>query len=236
VRRAILSFSVLLFASVRAEAQGLLIEASGGYYGMTGAPNSTKAVFGSSGGPTVGLNVGYALDNNFFFSAGGGYFSRDGERVFLASRSSTVFKLGHPLALRLIPLQATVGYRFAPRAPVPARGRRPAAPQRLLTPYVGFGGGVLSYREESTVGGVTETDSRSKPSGHALAGLEIGRSRLRFAVEARYTLVPDSLGVGGVSKVYGENDIGGFTLSGKLVFLSGAKEKRRAPPPGRRWH
>jgi hypothetical protein len=31
--------------------------------------------------------------------------------------------------------------------------------------------------------------------------------------------VPDSLGVGGVSEVYGEDDIGGFTVVGKLTFV-----------------
>jgi opacity protein-like surface antigen len=106
--------------------------------------------------------------------------------------------------MSLVPVDITVGYRFRSKG--------------LFTPYVGLGGGKVSYEEKSTVGGVTEKDSRSKGSWHVLGGVELGRSRLRLAAEALYEGVPDAIGVGGVSKVYGEKGLGGFTLLGKVVF------------------
>jgi hypothetical protein len=130
--------------------------------------------------------------------------SRDGERVYVADPASTVFKLGHPLSMSLMPLDVTLGYRF---------GRK-----GLFTPYLGLGGGSVSFDEESTVGGVTEKDSRSKGSWHVLGGVEVGRGRLRLAAEALYEGVPDAIGVGGVSQVYGERNLGGLTLLAKVVF------------------
>jgi hypothetical protein len=36
-----------------------------------------------------------------------------------------------------------------------------------------------------------------------------------------YSVVPNSLGLGGVSKVYGEKDIGGLSIVGRLIFTPG---------------
>jgi hypothetical protein len=35
--------------------------------------------------------------------------------------------------------------------------------------------------------------------------------------EAGYTTVPDAVGLGGVTKVYGEDDLGGWHVVGKVV-------------------
>ena len=142
-------------------------------------------------------------------SAWGRTFSKDGQRVFVADSTSTVFPLGHPLKMHLVPLQATIGYRFEGHS--------------AFTPYVGIGGGITKYHEESTVGGVTDTVDESKASWHGLAGLEVGNRMIRVAVEGGYTLVPNAIGIGGVSKVYGETGIGGFWAVGKLVFTSGGR-------------
>jgi hypothetical protein len=70
------------------------------------------------------------------------------------------------------------------------------------------------------VGGLAEpVVSQTKASGLLAAGLEYGRGRLRFGVEASYAIAPDSLGLGGVSRVYGEDDAGGFTALGRIVFV-----------------
>ena len=36
-----------------------------------------------------------------------------------------------------------------------------------------------------------------------------------------WTTVPDSLGVGGVSQIYGETNVGGLSIVGKVVFKLG---------------
>jgi hypothetical protein len=54
--------------------------------------------------------------------------------------------------------------------------------------------------------------------------VEFGKGRLRVAAEGGYAFVPNSLGIGGVSKVYGEKDLGGFSVVGKLIFNFGGGE------------
>ena len=44
---------------------------------------------------------------------------------------------------------------------------------------------------------------------------------LRVAGEASYSTVPSAVGLGGVTKVYGEDDLGGFTVVGKLILAFG---------------
>lgn len=199
----VLATALLGGAAPAARAQGLIADA---HLGMTSfsASNSMKAVFDSSSAPTFGGRVGWVFGRGIYAALSVRSLSEDGERVFVADTSSPVFKLGHPLSMSLLPVDLTVGYRFRTR--------------RWFTPYVGLGGGKVSYEEKSTVGGVTEQESRSKASWHVLGGVEVGRGRLRVAAEALYSGVPDGIGVGGVSKVYGESDLGGFTLLGKVVF------------------
>jgi hypothetical protein len=190
-------------------AQGFGIDVAAGYQDLTQAKNSAKAVFdGSSGGALFGGGLRYGFGEHVFVAGWGRYFSKDGQRVFVADASSPVFPLGHPLSVRIVPVQGTIGYRIGSGA---------------LVPYVGIGGGITSYREESTVGGVSETTSETKASGHLLAGLEYGKGSLRFAAETAYTFVPKTIGLGGVSKVYGETGIGGLSIVGKIVFDFGGQ-------------
>ena len=202
---------ILLAASASsAGGGGFAVDADAGYNNLTGAKNSAKAVFdGSSGGVTYGGGVRYDFGNGFFVGGWGRVFSKDGQRVFVADATSPVFPLGHPLKVRLVPLQATFGYRFGAGS--------------LVAPYVGAGGGVTLYHEESDVAGVVESNDQTKASGHVLAGVEIGRGSLRFATEAAYAFVPNTIGLGGVSKDYGETDVGGFSFVGKVVFSFGGR-------------
>jgi len=211
VKRSSIVLAVVLSGALApaALAQGFTIAAEGGYLGLT-AKNSAKAVFDSSGGGTFGGELGYQFGEHFFVAAGARTFSKKGERVFVADASSPVFKLGHPLEAKITPIYGTVGYRFG-AVRVFGVG---------LRPYLGAGGGVTKYKEESTVGGITEAESLSKAGGHVLGGLEIGRSHLRLGIEAGYSFVPDTIGVGGVSKVYNEKDIGGFTVLAKIIFAT----------------
>ena len=123
----------------------------------------------------------------------------------MASAGSPVYKLGFPLKARLRPIYGTVGYRFP-------------LGKSAFVPYVGVGGGSTSYREESTIAGITTTEERSEGSFHGLLGIEFGRGHLRVAAEGVYTTVSDAIGVAGVSKVYGEDDLGGFVAQAKLII------------------
>ena len=88
---------------------------------------------------------------------------------------------------------------------------------KLIVPYAGIGGSLTSYREESEVAGEAFDDDRSKAGFLGLAGVEVGRGTFRVGAEAGYSTVPDAIGLGGVSKVYGEDDLGGWHAVGKLI-------------------
>ena len=197
------ALSLAWVAAAPAGAQGFAVFGQGGYFSMTAA-DSAKAVFDSSGGPTFGGGLSYGIGRHFYVEGAFRQFSKEGERVFVASAGSPVFKLGFPLEARLRPVYGTVGFRFP-------------LGKSAFVPYVGVGAGSTSYREESTVAGITTAEERSKGSFHGLVGIEYGRGHLRFAAEGVYTTVPDAIGVGGVSKVYGDDDLGGFVAQAKLI-------------------
>jgi Outer membrane protein beta-barrel domain len=199
---------LLAAAAVPAAGQGFTVNGQAGYFGMK-ASDSAKAVFGTSGGFTAGGGMSYGFGKHFYIEGGVRSFSKTGEKVFVATAGDPVFKLGFPLKARLRPIYGTIGYRFVGKS--------------ALVPYVGIGAGSTSYREESTVAGITTTETQSKSSFHGLIGVEYGRGHLRLAAEAIYTSVPNAIGVGGVSKVYGEDDLGGFVVLGKLIYSFGTR-------------
>lgn len=206
VRRGCLAVLVALLCTPAAGAGELSLTLDGGWLDLTNASQSAKAVFdGASGGPTVGLALEYGLGESFFVRAGGRFFQREGERVFVAAPATPVFRLGHPLTLRIIPAYGLVGFRFLQGA--------------SLRPYLGVGGGVTMYDEESDVAGEIFTSTASKASGQAVAGLDYGRGAFRVGAEVMYSTVPNTIGFAGVSEVYGEDDIGGLTAVVRLSFV-----------------
>ncbi len=207
-RRTVLAGLLFVALSTPARAQRFGVELEGGYFGLSGAAKSAQAVFdGSTGSATFGGALRFVHHKGFYLTAGARTWSKDGERVFVASPTGPVQRLGFPLSLRLVPITGAVGYRF----------RR----TRKLVPYVGIGGGVTLFREESDVTGDVRTESRTVGTFLGEAGVEYGKGPLRFAVEGSYSTAPNGVGVGGVSQVYGEDDIGGWTALGKLVFAFG---------------
>jgi hypothetical protein len=200
VRPALLA--LLALAAGPAAAGELAIEVHAGYFEMA-AENSASALFDSRGGGTFGGAVRYTFWRGAFVSAGARTFSREGERVFVAAPNAAVQKLGFPLKVSLTPVFLTVGYRFRDG--------------KLIVPYAGIGGSLTFYKEEGEVAGEAFDDDRSKAGFLGLAGVEVGRGTFRVGAEAGYSTVPDAVGVAGVSKVYGENDLGGWHAVGKLI-------------------
>ena len=160
---------------------------------------------GASGGPTIGFAGQFGLGESFFIRAGARYFQRDGERVFVSAPDSPVFRLGHPLTVRIIPAYGLIGYRFLQGASV--------------RPYIAVGGGATSYDEESDVAGEIFESTATKAAGHAVAGLDYGRGTIRFGGEIMYSVVPNAIGFGGVSQIYGEDDIGGLSAVVRISFV-----------------
>jgi len=198
------SLACVLAALVAAPAAAgeLAIEAHAGYFQMA-AGNSASAVFDSRGGGNFGGAVRYTFWRGAFVSAGARTFSKEGERVFVATPNSPVQKLGFPLKLRLTPMFLTVGYRLR-------NGK-------LVVPYAGFGGSLTSYKEESDVAGESFNEDGTKAGFLGFAGVEVGRGMFRAGAEAGYTTTPGAVGLGGVTKVYNEDNLGGWHVVGKAI-------------------
>jgi hypothetical protein len=199
---------VALGSGSLARAGELAIEGQGGYFSWA-ASSSASAVFGSTGGGTFGGGLRYTVWRGVFVSAGVRRFSAEGQRVFVATPSAPVQELGFPLSVRITPIFATVGYRFFDGG--------------LVVPYLGIGGSVNKYSETSEVAEETFDESFSKSGFHGVGGVEVGRGLLRAAAEASYSTVSGAVGLGGVTQVYGEDDIGGWTVVGKVIVAFGGK-------------
>ncbi len=191
-----------------AAAGEIAVEAQAGYFQMA-AGNSASAVFDSRGGGTFGGAARYTFWRGAFVAAGARTFSKEGERVFVTAANSPVQKLGFPLKVRLTPMFLAVGYRLRDG--------------KLIVPYAGLGGALTSYKEESDVAGEAFNESATKAGFLGFAGVEVGRGMFRFGAEAGYTTVPNAVGLGGVTQVYGEDDLGGWHVVGKVVVAFGGK-------------
>jgi opacity protein-like surface antigen len=200
--------ATLALAARPAVAGEIAIEGQAGYFQMASS-NSANAVFGSSGGVTFGGAARYTFWRGAFLSAGARTFSADGERVFVATANSPVQKLGFPLSVRITPILVQAGYRFR-------NGH-------TLVPYASAGVAITSYKEESDVAGEAFNTDATKTGFVGAVGLEVGRGTFRFGAEGGWSSVSGGLGLAGVSKVYGEDDLGGTYVIGKLIVAFGGK-------------
>lgn len=113
-----------------------------------------------------------------------------------------VYALGTPVAVKVTPIQVTLGYRV---------GREGSQAW-----YAGGGVGLYRYREESDA--LEHAISLHKAGYHALGGIEFPlMSRLSLAGEAQWTAVPKALGEAGLSSAFDEDDLGGTTFRVKVI-------------------
>jgi len=214
VKTPLAATALMLLGALPSGAGEIAVEAQVGYFDMA-AQRSATALFGSSGGATFGGAVRYTFWRGAFASAGVRTFSKQGERVFLISPGAPIQKLGFPISLTLTPVMVSVGYRFRHGT--------------LIVPYAAVGAAITSYSEKSDVAGQSFNDEGSKTGFVGAAGVEVGRGRFRFGAEAGYSSVVGAVGLGGISKVYGEDDLGGFHAIGKLIVAFGGKPKTAKP-------
>jgi hypothetical protein len=218
-----------------------------GHAGLTAftAKSSFDALFGSSSGATYGGGAQVAHRSGVFVRFDLSRFQATGERAFV--HNGELFRLGIPLKLTLTPLEFTAGYRLvarqkAPRRPAPPRpapaprksvsfseqarpvapaAQAPVRPQKLRqwVPYVGGGIGKVGYEESSSLAGTGESESTSYTSYHVLGGVDVPVWRfIGLGVEGHYRWVRDALGENGVSKEYGETDLGGYSFRLRLTI------------------
>ena len=208
VSRTLLATIALVLAAPCARAQSFGIDAEAGYRTLS-ASKSADAVFGSSSGLTLGGSAQYAFKKGLFVRGDYRHFGKDGEKVFVADATSPAFPLGFPLKVSINSIDVLAGWRFK------LKGKKPSP----FVPYLGVGVELASYKEESTVAELVETNDQSKTGFQFLGGLEYkGFGKVVLAAEVAYAIVPNTIGVGGVAKVYGEDDIGGLRVVGRLGY------------------
>ena len=171
---------------------------------MSNSSDTEKAIFDTPLGLGLGLGASYDRNARWRFGLDGRWISRDGERAFAADRNSPAFRLGHPLNLTMIEGVATVSRRF----------------ERLwkFTPYVSAGVGAASWKERSDIAGLVEKASGKAPLFEGRLGFERASGRFRYGLEGGITFIPNAVGVGGISQIYEESDLGGVFVVARLGF------------------
>lgn len=191
-----------------ARADDVRVGVLAGYSQLSRAKDSAAAVFGgSTGGLALGAEAAYEHRSGAFLALSVRRFEKQGQRVFVAAPGEPAYPLGHPLSVRIVPVALGAGYRFLRSS--------------FASPYLALGIGPAWYREQSTVGGLVTTESRRELETRVAAGVLLGRGPLRFALEGSFSRIPETIGGGGVSGLYGEDDVGGLAVFGKVTYSLG---------------
>jgi opacity protein-like surface antigen len=126
----------------------------------------------------------------------------DGERVFASG--DEVFPLGIPLELTMMPVDLVVGWR---------------GPVDRYVPYLGGGLTLFKYQETSDFADEDEDLDEWYRGFVIMGGVEVGVARwVHVRADLRYRQVNDALGLGGVSQVFDEKRLGGFSAGLHLVL------------------
>lgn len=198
------ALAVSLAVTEPAQAGNFALMLDAGLRTMSNSPDTEKAIFDTKPGLGAGLGLTYDRGSRWRFGVDARRIQRDGERAFAADRNSEAFRLGHPLTFTMVEGVAFAAYRFGKVGPV--------------SPYLALGGGIASWKERSDIAGVIEKANGTTGLMEARVGVERESGRLRYGIEGGITFAPSAIGVGGISKVYEESDLGGLFMVAKIGF------------------
>ena len=169
------------------------------------AKQSFKAILGRPSGPLFGGGLELDLPKHLFVSVGASRFRKVGHRVFVSE--GEVFALSDPATIAITPLEINAGYRVTQL--------------RGLVPYGGGGAGWYRYQETSAHSSGADDVLETFKGYQVLGGAEVPLGKwLAAAAEAQFASVPKALGNDstGVSSVYNEHNLGGFTFRVKVLI------------------
>lgn len=179
----------------------LRLFAQGGVSRFT-ADDTFTAVLGRPNGLWWGGGVHGRSGNGWQVEVAADVFQATGTRVF--AFEDEVFDLGIPVTVRLVPVTASLGYRFW------TRGARAA--------YASVGAGRVFVRERSDDADADEDIDADVATYQVVGGFELrSQSSVSMAIEAQYSLTPNAL-TNAVATAYGERDLGGAQLRLKVLF------------------
>jgi len=168
------------------------------------AKQSFKTILGQPSGPLFGGGVELGLPKHLFVSVSASRFRRTGHRVFVFE--GQVFPLNDPATITITPLEVNAGYRLTHLT--------------WLVPYLGGGVGWHKYQETSAHSTAADDVKTTFKGYQALGGAEVPLGKwLAAAAEAEFASVPNALGKDptGVSSVYNEHNLGGFSFRVKVL-------------------
>jgi opacity protein-like surface antigen len=167
------------------------------------ATETFEAIFGEASGSFRGGGVDVVLARNVFVEFGVSRFERTGERVFRFSGET--FKLGIPLTISLRPVEIAGGYRLTV--------------WRSVVPYGGMGMASYRYEESSDFAAAGDDVSVSKSGLVLIGGAEVRLARLvGVSADLHYSQLEDVIGKGGISKDFGETDLGGTAIRFRIII------------------
>jgi opacity protein-like surface antigen len=121
----------------------------------------------------------------------------EGERVFIDG--GTTYPLGIPMTVTLRPLDLAAGWRFT-------RGK--------VSPYAGGGISFVSYKETSAFAQPADDVNEQKVGPLVVGGVDVAIWKwIYVGGDLRYRAVSGVLGLGGVSEVFGNDQLGGFAAA-----------------------
>lgn len=172
-----------------------------GMFQPTNAPESYEKVYD---GPGFDLGLGgfWLHESGWSIVVHFEYFLNSGERAYASGGGS-----GYDEDLGMWSLLATGYYHFLRDG--------------SISPFLGGGLGYYNLTVDAT--GIDESVSSSSWGAHLDAGIDfLVGTPVNIGLEARYSIIPDLIGDGGLSAYYDEHDFGGVALFVTLsVFLGG---------------
>lgn len=169
------------------------------------ASETFNAVFGHSYQPLFGGGLQVVIDGKYYVEVNASRFKKTGQRVFRSGGQT--FGLGIPLTATLVPVEIVGGYRFR-------FGRAPR-----VRPYLAAGAVIDSYKESSDFTDATDNVKTSHAGFAANAGVEVRVHRwIGLAGDLDYSRVRGIIGDSGVSKDFGEKDLGGVAARFRMII------------------
>jgi opacity protein-like surface antigen len=166
------------------------------------AKQTFEAVLGQSLQMFWGGGVQVALRSGVYVEVSASRFEKTGQRAFVFNGQA--FPLGIPLTAKITPLEVSAGYRFrvSPR----------------IIPYAGAGMARYAYVETSAFSDSSENVDTTHTGYLVSGGVEYRAHRwVGVSVDVQYTHVTGILGSAGVSKDFGEDNLGGTAVRVKVL-------------------
>jgi hypothetical protein len=174
-------------------------------YQAFSAKTTFDATFGNSSYPFWGAGAELVLPKHIYLDVSASRFKKIGQRAFL--NNGQAIQVGIPLTATITPFEIAGGYRFV------------LARHQMITPFAGAGVGWYSYKETSDFAVAGEDVDATHVGALVVGGVEFRVHRwIALSGDVQYTHVPGILGLAGISKDAGENDLGGTAARFKFII------------------